>query len=44
MFVTDKRKNGQTDQAQIFCDTSHDSREGLWMVRIEKCALQNFDF
>ena len=36
LFVSDKRQNGWTDQAQIFCVTSRDHREGLWMIKIFK--------
>ena len=32
--VYNKRGNGWTDQVQIFCGTSHDPREGLWMRRL----------
>ena len=35
-FVSNKRQNGWTDQAQIFCGISHDHREGLWMMKIKK--------
>ena len=34
MFVSNKRQDGWTDQAHIFCGTSHDPREGLWMIKI----------
>jgi len=30
LFVSNKRQNGWTDRAQIFCGTSRDHREGLW--------------
>ena len=30
LFVSNKRQNGWTDRAQIFCGTSCDPREGLW--------------
>jgi len=30
LFVSNKRQNGWTDRAQIFCGTSRDPREGLW--------------
>ena len=29
LFVSNKRQNGSTDRAQIFCGTSRDPREGL---------------
>ena len=29
LFVSNKRQNGLTDRAQIFCGTSRDPREGL---------------
>ena len=40
LFVTNKRQNGSTDQAQICCGTSHDPSEGLWMFRITKSCIQ----
>ena len=33
-FVTDKRQNGRTDRAQIFCGPSHDPREGLYQYEL----------
>ena len=36
LFVSNKRQNGWTDRAQIFCGTSRDPREGLWMIKIKK--------
>jgi len=36
LFVSNKRQNGWTDRAQIFCGTSPDHREGLWMIKIQK--------
>lgn len=42
-FLTNKRSNGYTDPAQIFSGASHDPREGLWMVKIKKICLKNFD-
>jgi len=33
LFVSNKRQNGWTDRAQIFCGTSRDHREGLWMIK-----------
>ena len=42
MFVSNKRQNGWTDRAQIFCGTSRDYREGLWMIKISNnCLHQN---
>ena len=31
-FVSNKRQNGWTDRAQILCGTSHDPREGFWII------------
>ena len=45
VFVSNKRQNGWTDRAQIFCGTSRDHREGLWMIKISNiCLLQNSIF
>ena len=45
LFVSNKRQNGWTDRAQIFCGTSRDPREGLWMIEILKiCVLKVFNF
>ena len=45
MFVSNKRQNGWTDRAQIFCGTSRDHREGLWMIKISNiCLHQNLIF
>ena len=42
MFVSNKRENGWTDPAQIFCGTSRDSREVLWIIKISNiCLHQN---
>jgi len=42
LFVSNKRPNGWTDRAQIFCGTSRDPREGLWMIEILNiCLHQN---
>ena len=40
-----QRQNGWTDRAQIFCWTSRDPREGLWMIKISNsCLHQNLIF
>ena len=45
LFVSNKRQNGWTDRAQIFCVTSRDPREGLWMIKISNiCLHQNSIF
>jgi len=45
LFVSDKRQNGWTDRAKIFCGTSRDPREGLWMIKISNiCLHQNSIF
>ena len=45
LFVSNKRQNGWTDRAQIFCWTSRDHREGLWMIKnLKKCVLKVFNF
>ena len=42
LFVSNNRQNGWTDQPQIFCGTSRDSREGLWVIKISNiCLHQN---
>ena len=42
LFVSNKRQNGWTDRAQIFCGTSRDPTEGLWMIKISNtCLHQN---
>ena len=42
LFVSNKRQNGWTDRAQIFCGTSRDSRKGLWIIKISNiCLHQN---
>ena len=42
LFVSNKRQNGWTDRAQIFCGTSRDPREGLWKIIISNiCLHQN---
>ena len=42
LFVTNKRKNGWTDRAQILWRTWRDPREGLWMLKITKSCIQKF--
>jgi len=45
LFVSNKRQNGWTDRVQIFCGTSRDHREGLWMIKISNiCLHQNSIF
>ena len=45
LFVSNKRQNGWTDQAQIFSGISRDPREGLWMIKFSKiCLHQNSIF
>ena len=45
LFVSNKRQNSWTDRAQIFCGTSRDHREGLWMIKISNiCLHQNSIF
>ena len=39
-FVSNKRQNGFTDRAQTLCGTSHDPREGLWMIKTLKISAQ----
>ena len=42
LFVSNKRQNGWTDRAQIFCVTLRDPREGLWLIEFSKiCFHQN---
>ena len=42
LVVSNKRQNGWTDRAQIFCGASRDSREGLWIIKISNiCPYQN---
>ena len=42
LFESNKRQNGWTDRAQIFCGTSRDNREGLWIIKISNiCLHQN---
>ena len=42
-FLTNKHSNAYTDTAQIFSGASHDPREGLWMIKIKKICLKNFE-
>ena len=45
LFLSNKRHNGWTDRGQIFCETSRDHREGLWMIKISNiCLHQNSIF
>ena len=39
LFVSNKRQNGRTDRAQIFCGTSREPREGLWIIKISNISL-----
>ena len=39
LFVSNKRQNGWTDRAQIFCGTSREPREGLWIIKISNICL-----
>ena len=41
LFESNKRQNGYTDWTQILCGTSHDPREGLWMIKIKKIYTQH---
>ena len=42
---SNKRQHGWTDRTQIFCGTSRDPREGLWMIKFSKiCLHQNSIF
>ena len=36
LFVSNKRQNGWTNRAHIFCGSSRDPREGLWMIKFKK--------
>ena len=40
MFVSNKRQNRRTDRAQILCGTSHNPREGFWIIKISKNSPQ----
>jgi len=42
LFVSNERQNGWIDRAQIFCGTSRDHREGLWMIKIKKMCFKGF--
>ena len=45
LFVSNKRQSGWTDRAQIFCGSSRDHMEGLWMIKISNiCLHQNSIF
>ena len=42
LFVSNKRQNGWTDRAHIFCRISRDPKEGLGMIKVSKpCLHQN---
>ena len=44
-IVSNKRQNGWIDRVHIFCGTSRDPREGLWMIKISNiCLHQNSIF
>jgi len=36
LYPTNVKRADRTDRAQIFCGTSRDHREGLWMIKIFK--------
>ena len=40
LFISNKRQNSCTDPAKKCCGTSHDPREGLWLIKISKSSLQ----
>jgi len=42
LSVSNKRKNGWTDRAQILCWISHDPREGSRMLKITKICVKSF--
>ena len=44
LFVSIKWQNSSTDQANIFSGTSHDPREGLWMLKAAKNVFESFWF
>ena len=44
LFVSNKRQNGWTDRAPIFCGTSHGPREGFWMIEFKKIASNKIRF
>jgi len=39
LFVSNKGQNDWTDRAQIFCGTSCDPMEGLWMIEFTKICF-----
>ena len=39
LFVSNKRQNGWTDRAHIFCGTSRDPRKGFWIIKISKICV-----
>ena len=44
VIVSNKRLYGRTDRTQILCGTSHDPKEGLWMLKITKIVSKSFLF
>ena len=44
LFVSNKHQNDWTNPAQILCATSHDPREGLWMIKIKKLVSNKILF
>ena len=44
LFVSNKRQNGWTDRAKIFCGTSRDPRKKPWMIKILKIYVKKFFF
>ena len=43
-FVSNIRQNGWTDRAYIWCGTSRDPREDLWMIKFSKFASNKIWF
>ena len=44
LIVFHKRQNSLTESDQILCETSHDPRKGLWMLKITKCVSKSLWF
>ena len=42
VYVSNKRQNDYTDLTQMLYGTTHDPREGLWMLKITKNFVQKF--